>query len=136
MSAPVDNTKSAPAISYTHSTLVMPSHTNTLGVMHGGWLMSWMDMAAWVVAARAVQPDQTVYFKAATDLVMTAPILAGEVCNVTATLAGVGRTSLRVALEATAEDPVNKTTRTVCTATFTMVAGKDGAAEPIRLMDV
>jgi acyl-CoA thioesterase YciA len=126
-------TQPVPKITYTLSTLVMPSHTNTLDVMHGGWMMSWMDMAAWVVAARAVEPDQTVYFKAATDVVWTGPVKAGEVCSVKATLIAVGRTSLRVALEATTEDPIAKTTRAVCTSTFTMVAGNDGAAEPLRL---
>lgn len=113
--------------------LVMPANTNTLGVMHGGWMMSWMDMAAWVVAARAVDGDQSVFFKAATDIVWTGPIRDGEVCNVTATLAAVGRTSLTVDLVATAEDPTQKTTRAICTATFTMVTGADGVAEPVRL---
>lgn len=113
--------------------LVMPLNTNSLGVMHGGWMMSWMDMAAWVVAARAVEPDQTVFFKAATDIVWTGPVSDGEVCNVTATLAAIGRTSLRVELTATAEDPTQKVTRPVCTATFTMVTRADGVAEPVRL---
>ena len=136
MSPPRDNSSAAspvPKVTYTLSTLVMPSHTNTLGVMHGGWMMSWMDMAAWVVAARAVASDQTVFFKAATDIVWSAPVKAGEVCSVKATLVEVGRTSLRVALEATAEDPAAKTKQTVCTSTFTMVAGNDGASEPVRL---
>lgn len=136
MSPPTDKTPTAmpvPKITYTLSTLVMPNHTNTLGVMHGGWMMSWMDMAAWVVAARAVAPDQTVFFKAATDVVWTGPVKAGEVCSVKATLTTVGRTSLSVALEATAEDPTAKTKRAVCTSTFTMVAGADGASEPVRL---
>ncbi len=122
-----------PKITYTLSTLVMPNHTNTLGVMHGGWMMSWMDMAAWVVAARAVERDQTVFFKAATDVVWTGPVHAGEVCSVRATLVAVGRTSLSVALEATAEDPIGKVTRPVCTSRFTMVAGADGEAEQVRL---
>lgn len=132
-----DNTpppQAVPKISYTLSMLVMPMNINTLGVMHGGWMMSWMDMAAWVVAARAVDADQNVFFKAATDIVWTGPVRDGEVCNVTATLAAVGRTSLRVDLAATAEDPAQKTTRAVCTATFTMVTGADGAAEPVRLV--
>ena len=113
--------------------LVMPANTNSSGVMHGGWMMSWMDMAAWVVAARAVDSDQSVFFKAATDIVWTGPIRDGEVCNVTATLAAVGRTSLAVDLVATAEDPTQKSTRAICTATFTMVTGADGVAEPVRL---
>lgn len=122
-----------PDITYTLSMLVMPQNTNTHGVMHGGWMMSWMDMAAWVVAARAVEADQTVFFKAATDLVWTGPVHAGEVCAVTARLVSVGRTSLGVDLSATAEDPTRKVIRSVCTARFTMVAGADGAAEPVRL---
>lgn len=124
----------APEGTYTHSTLVMPSHTNSLGVMHGGWMMSWMDMAAWVVAARAVAPDQTVFFKAVSDCVWEGPVRAGEVCEVTARLTRVGRTSLTVELRATSEDPTTKVTRDVCTAVFTMVASDgDGAASPVRL---
>jgi acyl-CoA thioesterase YciA len=119
---------------YVHSTLVMPSHTNTLGVMHGGWMMSWMDMAAWVVAARAVAPDQTVFFKAVNDCVWSGPVRAGEVCEITARLARVGRTSLTVDLMATSEDPMAKETRDVCRATFTMVtADAEGSAASVRL---
>jgi len=119
---------------YTLSILVMPNQANHLGVMHGGHMLSFMDMAAWVLAARAVEPDQTVFFKAVTDCVWSSPIRVGEVCSVTATLAGVGRTSLRVDLEARAEDPAAKTERDVCRAVFTMVAaGADGLPEPVRL---
>jgi len=119
---------------YTLSILVMPNQANHLGVMHGGHMLSFMDMAAWVLAARAVEPDQTVFFKAVTDCVWSSPIRAGEVCNVTAKLAGVGRTSLRVALEARAEDPAAKVERDVCRSVFTMVtAGDDGLPEPVRL---
>jgi len=118
---------------YVLSILVMPAQENTLGVMHGGHMMSWMDMAAWVVATRAVVPEQTVFFKAVDDCVWTGPIRAGEVCHVTASLTGVGTSSLRVLLDARAEDPVGKVTRAVCRAVFTMVTTEDGAAVPVRL---
>jgi acyl-CoA hydrolase len=118
---------------YVLSILVMPAQANTLGVMHGGHMMSWMDMAAWVVATRAVAPDQTVYFKAVDDCVWSAPVHAGEVCHVTARLVGVGTSSMRVELDARAEDPVAKETRHVCRAVFTMVAAEDGVAVPVRL---
>jgi acyl-CoA hydrolase len=112
----------------------MPSHTNTLGVMHGGWMLSWMDMAAWVVAARAVASDQTVFFKAVTDCVWEGPVHAGEVCEVSARLAKVGRTSLGVGLTASAEDPAAKVTRPVCRAVFTMVTSDEaGRASPVRM---
>lgn len=118
---------------YVLSTLVMPAQINTLGVMHGGHMMSWMDMAAWVVAARAVVPEQTVFFKAVDDCVWSGPIHAGEVCYVEARLASVRSSSLRVELAARAEDPVRKQTRDVCRATFTMVTAQDGRAVPVRL---
>jgi len=118
---------------YVLSILVMPAQSNTLGVMHGGHMMSWMDMAAWVVAARAVVPEQTVFFKAVDDCVWSGPVHAGEVCHVTARLAEVGTSSLRVELSAAAEDPVGKVTREVCRAVFTMVAAEDGQAVPVRL---
>ena len=118
---------------YVLSILVMPGQENTLGVMHGGHMLSWMDMAAWVAATRAVAPDQTVFFKAVTDCVWSSPIHAGEVCHVTARVAEVGTTSLRVTLDARAEDPVAKASRDVCRAVFTMVATRDGAAVPVRL---
>jgi acyl-CoA hydrolase len=118
---------------YVLSILVMPGQSNTLGVMHGGHMMSWMDMAAWVVATRAVAPDQAVYFKAVDDCVWSGPIRAGEVCHVSARLAGVGTSSLRVELVASAEDPAAKATREVCRAVFTMVAAEDGRPVPVRL---
>ena len=130
---PPDRPGEPSAEEYTLSILVMPAQENSLGVMHGGHLMSWMDMAAWVVAARVAAADQTVLFKAVTDCVWSAPLKAGEVCSVTATLLSIGRTSLRIGLRARAEDPVRNVTHDVCTATFTMVAvGRDGTAEPVR----
>lgn len=122
---------------YTVSVLVMPAQVNHLGVMHGGHMVSFMDMAAWVVATRAVEEGQTVVFKAVDDLVWSASVRAGEVCSVTARLTAVGTTSLTVALEAETEDPARKVVRPVCRARFTMVTvDADGAAEPVRLAAV
>ncbi len=122
-----------PAEPYVLSVLVMPAQANHLGVMHGGHMMSWMDMAAWVAATRAVSPDQTVYFKAIDDCAWTGSVHAGEVCAVEARLERVGTSSLTVALRATAEDPAAGVTREVCRATFTMVTAEDGRAVPVRL---
>jgi acyl-CoA hydrolase len=114
----------------------MPAETNHLGVLHGGHMLSWMDMAAWVVAARAVEPDQRVMFKAVTDCVWTASVHAGQICNVDADVAETGSSSIAVDLVATAEDPRRKATWPVCTARFTMVAvGADGRPEPVRLAE-
>ena len=119
---------------YVLSILVMPAQANTLGVMHGGHMMSWMDMAAWVVATRAVEAGQTVYFKAVHDCVWSGPIHAGEVCHVDrAARRGRDLLAARCGSTARAEDPVAKETREVCRAVFTMVAAEDGVAVPVRL---
>lgn len=120
---------------YVLSILVMPAQANHLGVMHGGHMMSWMDMAAWVVATRAVAAGQAVFFKAIDDCVWTGSVRAGEVCHVEARIDRVGTSSLTVALAARAEDPARKVTRDVCRATFTMVTAEDGRAVPVRLHD-
>ncbi len=120
---------------YVLSVLVMPAQANHLGVMHGGHMMSWMDMAAWVVATRAVAPGQTVFFKAIDDCVWAGSVHAGEVCHVEARIERVGTSSLTVGLAARAEDPARKVTRDVCRATFTMVTAEDGRAVPVRLHD-
>jgi len=130
MSSPVP-----PGEPYVLSILVMPAQANHLGVMHGGHMMSWMDMAAWVVATRAVAPGQTVFFKAIDDCVWTGSVHAGEVCHVEARIERVGTSSLTVALAARAEDPARKKTREVCRARFTMVTAEDGRAVPVRLHD-
>lgn len=126
---------SPPGEPYLLSILVMPAQANHLGVMHGGHMMSWMDMAAWVVATRAVAPGQTVFFKAIDDCVWTGSVHAGEVCHVEARIERVGTSSLTVALAARAEDPARKVVREVCRATFTMVTAEDGRAVPVRLHD-
>jgi acyl-CoA hydrolase len=120
---------------YVLSVLVMPGQTNHLGVMHGGHMMSWMDMAAWVVATRAVATGQSVYFKAIDDCVWSGSVHAGEVCHVEARIDRIGTSSIAVALAARAEDPARKVTRDVCRATFTMVTAEDGRAVPVRLHD-
>ena len=124
-----------PGEPYVLSILVMPAQANHLGVMHGGHMMSWMDMAAWVVATRAVASGQSVFFKAIDDCVWTGSVHAGEVCHVEARIDRVGTTSLTVALAARAEDPAGKETREVCRARFTMVTAEDGRAVPVRLHD-
>src|SRR4029450_8810659 len=90
---------------YVLSILVMPAQANTLGVMHGGHMMGWMDMAGWAVATGAVAPDQTVYFKAVDDCVWSAPVHAGEVCHVTARLVGGGTSPVRMGVEGGGGEP-------------------------------
>jgi acyl-CoA thioesterase YciA len=112
--------------------VVLPGDTNHLGTLYGGALMAWMDSAAGVAAMR----------RAGTPAVVTAAVEAlefrvairqGELVELVAAVESVGRTSMRVRVEAHREDPVTHS-RELCTAgTFSMVAvDETGRPTPVR----
>ncbi len=108
--------ESAPAI----RTIAMPADTNPAGDIFGGWLMAQMDLAAGNAAARRARGRcATVAVEAMTFL---SPVSVGDEVSLYAEVASVGRTSLRIAVEAwrrvRAGDETNQVTRAV----FTFVA--------------
>ena len=119
---------------YVLSILVMPAQVNTLGVMHGG-PHDELDGHGRLGGRdpRGESPSRRVYFKAVDDCVWSAPVHAGEVCHVTARLAGVGTSSLRVELSARAEDPVRKRPATSAGPSSPWSPSRTGVAVPVRL---
>ena len=112
--------------------LVMPGDTNHLGTLYGGSLLAWMDQAAAVAGVR--RAGSTAVVTAVVDeLTFRVAIRHGELVELVALVESVGRTSMRVRVEAHREDPVSHT-RELCTAgTFTMVAvDDDGRPTPVR----
>ena len=112
--------------------LVMPGDTNHLGSLYGGTLMAWMDSAAAVAGVR--RAGSTAVVTAVVDeLTFRVAIRQGELVELVAEIESVGRTSMRVRVEAHREDPVNHT-RELCTAgVFTMVAvDAQGRPTPVR----
>jgi acyl-CoA hydrolase len=111
---------------------VFPSDTNHLGTLYGGTLMAWMDKAAAVAGLR--RSGSTAVVTVAVDaLEFRVPIHHGELVELLARVESVGRTSMKVRVEAHREDPASGA-RELCTAgTFTMVAiDDDGRPTPIR----
>ena len=106
-------------------TIAMPADTNPAGDIFGGWLMAQMDLAAGNAATRRARGRcATVAVEAMTFL---SPVAVGDEVSLYAEVASVGRTSLRIAVEAwrrvRAGDETNQVTRAV----FTFVAiGPDG----------
>src|SRR5258708_17703177 len=79
-------------------TLAMPANTNPNGDIFGGWLLSQMDIAGGSVAvARAHGRVATVAVDAMT---FHQPVFVGDVVSVYSTVNHVGRTSLRVHVQA------------------------------------
>ena len=111
---------------------VFPSDTNHLGTLYGGTLMAWMDKAAGVAALRRAG-SSAVVTAAVEGLDFRVPIHHGELVELLARVESVGRTSMKVRVEAHREDPASGV-RELCTAgTFTMVAvDDDGRSIPVR----
>jgi acyl-CoA thioesterase YciA len=79
-------------------TLAMPADTNQNGDIFGGWLLSQMDVAGGIFAAKTAK-SRTVTV-AIDAMNFRKPVYVGDVVSVHANLVRVGRTSITVHLEA------------------------------------
>ncbi len=105
----------------------MPADTNPYGDIFGGWLVSQMDLAASAFASRH-SGGRTV--TAAIEAIsFLRPVRVGDEVSVYASLIKVGRTSMRIAVEAWQRDRNSEDTKPVTKATFTFVA-LDDAGKP------
>ena len=104
-------------------TVAMPSDTNPAGDIFGGWLMAQMDLAAGTVAARHARGRCATI--AVDAMEFKKPVQVGDEVSLYGRLLSVGRTSMRIQVEAyrrarTAEERVQ-----VTAATFVYVALDD-----------
>lgn len=110
--------------------LVMPEHTNPQNSIFGGVVMSWIDMAAAMVAERhSGRPVVTVHVD---DISFKAPIKIGDHVLVKASVNYVGKTSMLVGVKVIAENPFTGISRHTTTAYLTFVA-LDDIGRPIEI---
>lgn len=103
--------------------LAMPANSNPSGDIFGGWIMSLMDLAAGMGAARHSQGR--VVTAAASDLSFLAPVKVGDIVCCYAELIRSGRTSMTFAVETWALRRQEEGRTKVTQAEFTMVAVDD-----------
>jgi acyl-CoA thioesterase YciA len=84
----------APALRVT----TMPADANPYGDIFGGWLMSQMDMAAGLVAARHAKGRAVTIAVDAMEFL--APVAVGDEVSVYADMVRTGRTSMTIEVEA------------------------------------
>lgn len=100
--------------------IVMPQHSNPTGVMFGGVLMSWIDMAAAMVAEKHSGNDVvTVHVD---QISFTSPILVGEHVIVNAVLTGTGNSSMQITVMVESENVKTRTVKKTTKAVLTFVA--------------
>lgn len=110
--------------------LVLPQHTNSLGTVFGGVVMSWIDIAAAICALRHARKQVVTASVDALDFV--APIRLGWVVTLRASINFVARSSCEVGVRVTAENPLTGETFHTASAYLTMVAlDGNGRTTPI-----
>jgi acyl-CoA hydrolase len=111
--------------------LVLPQHTNSLGTVFGGTIMGWIDICA---AMSAQRHARAVVVTASMDqLDFLAPIRAGQLVNLRATVNYVGRTSMEVGVRVEAEDTLTGQRVHAASSYLTFVAiDADGKPSPVR----
>jgi acyl-CoA hydrolase len=110
--------------------MVMPNNTNALNTVFGGTVMSWIDIAAAMVAARHCgRPVVTAHID---DIDFIAPIKVGYHVLIQASMNYVGRTSMIVGVKVTSENPYTGESRKTTKAYLTFVA-LDDLGRPIEV---
>jgi len=99
----------------------MPADANQHGDIFGGWVMSQVDIAGGVVAARRARGR--VATVAVNSFVFKEPVLIGDLVTFYAAITRVGRTSITVAVEVYAQrNPTDVICVKVTEASLTYVA--------------
>jgi acyl-CoA thioesterase YciA len=101
-------------------TTAMPSDTNPAGDIFGGWLMWQMDLAAGNLATRTARGRCATV--AVDAMVFLNPVLVGDEVSLYGRLIKVGRSSMRIHVEAWRRPRDGEITIPVTEATFTFVA--------------
>jgi acyl-CoA thioesterase YciA len=111
-------------------TMAMPADTNANGDIFGGWVLSQMDQAGGIAGVeRARGRVVTIALDAMTFI---RPVKVGDVLCVYTLVESVGRTSMKIHVEAWARRFQTNAREKVTDATFTFVAiDDDGRPRPI-----
>jgi len=112
-------------------TIAMPADTNANGDIFGGWLMSQMDLGAAIVAKNLSRSRVTTV--AVDGMVFLNPVFVGDIVNCHAKLLKIGRTSMKIDVEAWVQRGKDGTLLRVTEGVFTYVAIDDaGRPQPVQ----
>lgn len=101
-------------------TVAMPADANPAGDIFGGWLLAQMDMAAGNAAARRARGRCATVAVDAMEFLR--PVLVGDELSLYATVERVGRTSMRIRVEAWRRSRYDDRTERVTEGVFAFVA--------------
>lgn len=126
----IEEFKTIQASKITISELMLPSHTNFSGKIHGGYILSLLDQIAFACASK-----YSGYYcvTASVDTVdFLAPIEVGELVTMKASVNYIGKSSMIIGIRVTAENIQNGTIKHCNSSYFTMVA-KDADGKSMKV---
>jgi len=122
-----------PRGSLTVRTIAMPADTNSNGDIFGGWVMSRMDQAGGIAGVDRAQGRVVTVAVEAMNFIR--PVKVGDVLSVYTEVVSVGRTSMKIQVEAWARRFRTTLNEKVTDASFTFVAiDEDGKPRPVPLL--
>ena len=112
-------------------TIAMPADANANGDIFGGWLMSQMDLGGAILARGTAHCRVTTV--AVDGMSFLRPVNVGDVVTCYGQLLGIGRTSMKVRVEAWVQRYADSALLHVTEGTFTYVAIDDrGKPQPVK----
>lgn len=127
MPEPAKSPPAAPTGEVVIRTLAMPADTNAKGDIFGGWLLSQMDLGGAVLAQGTAR--SRVVTVAIDSMAFLRAVNVGDLVTCYAQLLGIGRTSMKIHVEAWTQHFADGTLLRVTEGTFTYVA-IDDAGKP------
>ena len=131
MTAPSIDAPAIPLGEVVIRTIAMPGDANANGDIFGGWLMSQMDLGGAILARGTAHCRVTT---AAIDgMSFLRPVNVGDIVTCYAELIGIGRTSMKIRVEAWVQRYADSTRQHVTEGTFTYVAiDERGKPQPVK----
>lgn len=111
--------------------IVLPQHTNAIGTVFGGTVMSWVDIAA--ASAGLLHAGKQVVTASVDAMEFLAPIQLGWIVKIRASINHVWNTSCEVGVRVDAGNPIMGETFHTASAYLTMVA-LDSIGKPSQIV--
>ncbi len=113
----------------TMSLLMLPSHSNFSGKIHGGYILNLMDQVAFACAAK--HSGNYAVTASVNRVDFLNPVEVGELLTLKASVNFTGTTSMEVGLRVESENIQTGSIKHCNSSYFTMVAKKEGKATPV-----
>ncbi|MDD2763022.1 MAG: acyl-CoA thioester hydrolase YciA [Opitutaceae bacterium] len=112
-------------------TIAMPADTNSNGDIFGGWLLSQMDLGGAVLARNLARSRVVTVAIEAMSFIY--PVFVGDIVTCYASQQSVGRTSMKIDIEAWVQRQTDGSLHRVTEGLFTYVAiDEAGRPHPVR----